>query len=138
MRRKKKLNKFYERVGISSGSFCFKRKVQKMDTKIMKIRELNDNLRQNFTGGLVLITRGVAELPIDKQLEVIKKVHNFSNFNKDNDPNGEHDFGAFDVDGIIYFWKIDYYDVDYQYLSLDPSDETITNRVLTVLLAEEY
>ncbi|MBQ7659986.1 MAG: DUF3768 domain-containing protein [Alphaproteobacteria bacterium] len=109
-----------------------------MDDKIKKIRELNDNLRQNFTGGRVLITRGVAELPIDKQLEIMEKVRNFSNFNKDNDPNGEHDFGAFDVDGITYFWKIDYYDVDYQYLSLDPSDETITNRVLTVLLAEEY
>ena len=68
----------------------------------------------------------------------MEKVRNFSNFNKDNDPNGEHDFGAFDVNGITYFWKIDYYDVDYQYLSLDPSDETITNRVLTVMLAEEY
>lgn len=110
----------------------------KMDTKIKKIRELNDNLRQNFTGGRVLITCGVAELPTDKQLEIMEKVRNFSNFNKDNDPNGEHDFGAFDVDGITYFWKIDYYDVEYQYLSLDPSDETITNRVLTVMLAEEY
>lgn len=109
-----------------------------MDDKIKKMRELNDNLRQNFTGGRVLITRGVAELPIDKQLNIIEKVRNFSYFNKANDPNGEHDFGAFDVDGITYFWKIDYYDVDYQYLSLDPSDETITNRVLTVMLAEEY
>lgn len=109
-----------------------------MDDKIKKIRELNDNLRQNFTGGRVLITRGVAELPIDKQLEITEKVRNFSYFNKANDPNGEHDFGAFDVDGITYFWKIDYYDVEYQYLSLDPSDETITNRVLTVMLAEEY
>lgn len=109
-----------------------------MDDKIKKIRKLNDNLRHNFTGGRVLITRDVAELPIDKQLEITEKVRNFSDFNKDNDPNGEHDFGAFDIDGITYFWKIDYYDVDYQYLSLDPSDETITNRVLTILLAEEY
>lgn len=109
-----------------------------MDDKIKKIRELNDNLRQNFSGGRVLITRGVAELPIDKQLEITEKVRNFSNFNQDNDPNGEHDFGSFDLDGVIYFWKIDYYDVEYQYLSLDPADETITNRVLTILLAEEY
>lgn len=136
--RRKQDNKFYERVGSNSGSFCFKRKVKNMDDKIKKIRELNDNLRQNFTGGRVLITQGVAELPIDKQLEVIEKVRNFSNFNQDNDPNGKHDFGAFDVNSITYFWKIDYYDVDYQYQSLDPSDESITNRVLTVMLAEEY
>lgn len=109
-----------------------------MEDKIKKIRELNDNLRQNFSGGRVLITRDVAELPIDKQLEITEKVRNFSNFNQDNDPNGEHDFGSFDLDCITYFWKIDYYDVEYQYLSLDPSDETITNRVLTVMLAEEY
>ena len=71
---------------------------------ITKIRELNDNLRQNFTDGRILITRGVAELPIDKQLEVIKKIRNFSNFNKDNAPNGE----------------------------------TITNRSLTIMSADEY
>ena len=109
-----------------------------MDSKIKKIRELNDKLRQNFSGGRVLITQGIAELPNDKQLAVIEKVRNFSNFNQNNDPNGEHDFGAFDFEGTSCFWKIDYYDVDYQYLSLDPSDETITNRVLTILLAEEY
>lgn len=110
----------------------------KMDTKIKKIRELNDNLRQNFTGGRVLITRGVAELPTDKQLEIMEKVRNFSNFNKDNAPYGEHDFGAFDFNGVTYFWKIDYYDLNYEYLSIDPSDQTITNRVLTIMLADEY
>ena len=76
-----------------------------MDDKIKKIRELNDNLRQNFTGGRVLITRGVAELPIEKQLEITEKVRNFSNFNQDNDPNGEHDFGSFDFDGVTYLVK---------------------------------
>ncbi len=35
---------------------------QKMDNKIKKIRELNDNLRQNFSGGMVMLTRGVADL----------------------------------------------------------------------------
>ncbi len=33
-----------------------------MDNKIKKIRELNDNLRQNFFGGMVMLTRGVADL----------------------------------------------------------------------------
>ena len=109
-----------------------------MNTNIKKIRVLNDNLRQNFTSGRVLITRGVAELPIDKQLNIIEKVRNFNNFNKDNAPYDEHDFGAFDFEGTSYFWKIDYCDVDYQYLSLDPSDETITNRSLTIMSADEY
>lgn len=35
-----------------------------MDNKIKKIRELNDNLRQNFSGGKVMVTRGVADLPL--------------------------------------------------------------------------
>lgn len=109
-----------------------------MDTKIKKIRELNDNLRQNFTGGRVLITRGVAELPTDKQLEIMQKVQSFNNFDASNDPYGEHDFGAFDLEGVTYFWKIDYYDLNYEYLSVDPSDTTITNRVLTIMLADEY
>lgn len=33
-----------------------------MNNKIKKIRELNDNLRQNFSGGKVMVTRGVADL----------------------------------------------------------------------------
>ena len=109
-----------------------------MEAKIKKIRELNDNLRQTFTGGRVLITRGVAELPTDKQLEIMERVKNFNQFTKDNDPNGEHDFGAFDINGMTYFWKIDYYDLDYLYLSLDPSESSITNRVLTIMRADEY
>ena len=109
-----------------------------MEAKIKKICELNDNLRQTFTGGRVLITRGVAELPTDKQLEIMERVKNFNQFTKDNDPNGEHDFGAFDINGMTYFWKIDYYDLDYLYLSLDPSESSITNRVLTIMRADEY
>ena len=34
-----------------------------MNNKIKKIRELNDNLRQNFSGGKVMVTRGIADLP---------------------------------------------------------------------------
>jgi len=59
-------------------------------------------LQRNFSGGRVLITRGVAGLPIDKQLNVIEKVRNFNNFNKDNDPNDEHDFGAFGGDDVRF------------------------------------
>ena len=109
-----------------------------MDNKIKKIRELNDNLRQNFSGGRVMLTRGVADLPLATRLKIMQKVQSFNNFNPSNDPYSEHDFGAFDLEGVTYFWKIDYYDLNYEYLSIDPSDTTITNRVLTIMLADEY
>ena len=59
--------------------------------------------------------------------------------NKDfNDDAGEHDFGSFEFCGETIFWKIEYYDLDFQMHSLDPSDPNITARVLTILLGHEY
>ena len=109
-----------------------------MDNKIKKIRELNDNLRQNFSGGRVILTKGVAGLPLATRLKIMQKVQSFNNFNASNDPYGEHDFGAFDLEGVTYFWKIDYYDHDYIYLSADAADSNLTNRVLTIMCADEY
>jgi hypothetical protein len=59
-------------------------------------------------------------------------------FTNDNDPYGEHDFGAFDVDGARLFWKIDYYDRSLSGGSPDPTDPAVTCRVLTIMLAWEY
>ena len=54
------------------------------------------------------------------------------------DPHEEHDFGAFEVDGNKIFFKIDYYDKTLTYYSPDPSDPSVTERVITIMLAEEY
>jgi hypothetical protein len=102
------------------------------------IRVLNDNFRSTYIGGQVVMTAGVSELPIDVKAKVLLQVKNFSTFNKDNDPHGEHDFGSFEIAGEKFFWKIDYYDSDCRYGSEDPSDPDKTTRVLTVMLAEEY
>jgi hypothetical protein len=74
------------------------------------IRVLNDNFRSTFIGGQVVMTAGVSELPIDVKANVLLKVKNFSAFDEDNDPHGEHDFGSFEIGGETFFWKIDYYD----------------------------
>ena len=56
----------------------------------------------------------------------------------ENDPWGEHDFGALDHQGDRYFWKIDYYALVSETLSQDPSNPALTRRVLTIMLADEY
>ncbi|MBV1711589.1 MAG: DUF3768 domain-containing protein [Desulfomicrobium sp.] len=108
-------------------------------TDIDKIAKANDLLRQTFLTGKVVMTAGVHSLPDDTREEIITKVRGFGAFTEDNDPYGEHDFGAFDQDGVgKVFWKIDYYDPTLTKGSEDPADPKQTRRVLTILLAEEY
>jgi hypothetical protein len=103
-----------------------------------KIRALNDAFRTTMTGGRVMMTAGVDALPSDVQAMVIRRVATFSDFNADNDPRGEHDFGSFSLAGQKFFFKIDYFDATMEFGSEDPADPTKTMRVLTIMLAEEY
>ena len=102
------------------------------------IKTLNDNFRKTFIGGRVMLTSGIRAKTQDEIAEILEKVRSFDNFTTANDPYGEHDFGSFDYKGQKIFWKIDYYDLNYEYMSENPSDPTITNRVLTIMLADEY
>ena len=43
---------------------------------------------------------------------VVELVRAFDDFSEDNDPYGEHDFGAFEYQGQTINWKIDYYALD--------------------------
>jgi hypothetical protein len=98
-----------------------------------RIRDLNDAFRRTFSGGNVVMTAGVNELPDMVKAEALKRAATFDDFNEDNDPHGEHDFGSFELCGRRFFWKIDYYDPDLKYGSEDPSDPAQTTRVLTVM-----
>ena len=106
--------------------------------KSNRIRVLNDNFRSTFIGGQVVMTPSVAELPLDQKARVLLAVQGFADFDAGDDPYGEHDFGSFDHDGRTISWKIDLYDRDYKWYSPAPTDPAKTNRVLTILLAEEY
>ena len=113
------------------------------NTRRDRIRELNDNARRLLTDGRVYLTRGVAALPIEDQAIIFSRVCSFDDFTPENDPYGEHDFGAFDHNGTRIFWKIDYYDRESfgtgrDTGSEDPSDPAQTVRVLTIMLASEY
>ena len=100
------------------------------------IAALNDQARQTFMECRVVITQGVQGLKDVPDL--LDQVRRYDAFTPDNDPYGEHDFGAIRYQGQTIFWKIDYYDLDLRMHSPDPSDETVTARVLTIMLAEEY
>nr|WP_306263969.1 DUF3768 domain-containing protein [Pararhizobium sp. IMCC3301] len=108
------------------------------------IRDLNDRFRQGDSTipGRVMITIGVQNLIAEHDgcslEQVIEQVQQFDTFAADNDPQAEHDFGAFDFLGAKHFWKIDYYAPDLQHGSEDPADISKTTRVLTLMLAEEY
>lgn len=109
-----------------------------LDQQLARIRALNDRLRVQGRGGVILMTDGIAALGQDAVEKVFDAVRRFNRFDEGNDPHGEHDFGGLEVDGRSVFWKIDYYDRSRQAGSPDPADEKVTVRVLTVMLAEEY
>ena len=102
------------------------------------IRALNDQLRQRRLGGLLTMTAGVNALDFTFKAKALAALAEFDSFDADNDPHGEHDFGALSVDGYELLWKIDYYDATLTYGSEDPADESACTRVLTIMLAEEY
>lgn len=86
----------------------------------------------------MLITRGVQDMGDDFIFRVVDAMRGFDDFSEDNDPYGEHDFGAIDIDGHRVFWKIDYYNQTLDGGSNDPSDPAVTKRVLTIMMAHEY
>ncbi|WP_454762268.1 DUF3768 domain-containing protein [Caulobacter segnis] len=85
-----------------------------------------------------VITVGFRALAISQQEAAFAAVTNFADFPAGDDPYGERDFGAFDVEGVRLIWKIDYYDLDLCMASPDQADPAVTERVLTLMLSEEY
>jgi hypothetical protein len=109
-----------------------------MDSKTARIRALNDELRRNFAGGIAVMTPGIAALGAEAVARIVKTIAVFDDFCHANDPHEEHDFGTFDADGHRVFFKIEYYDESLTYHSPDPADPSVTERVITILLAKEY
>lgn len=119
------------------------------------IRRLNDAARQRpGAASIANVTMGFNSLPDADRFAALAAIAAFAKFDGDNDPYGEHDFGAVyrlpdgtwtqerpdntDTIGQTVFWKIDYYDPSLTYGSEAPWDTQQTKRVLTIMLASEY
>jgi hypothetical protein len=109
-----------------------------MDAKTEHIRNLNDGLRRTLTGGTAVMTPGIAALGREAVERIVKTIAVFDDFCHANDPHQEHDFGSFEAEGHVIYFKIDYYDQSLTYHSPDPSDPAVTRRVITIMLADEY
>jgi uncharacterized protein DUF3768 len=109
-----------------------------MTNQAQRIRALNDDLRKHLIGGEAVITLGVAALGQEAVERIVQAVADFDDFCHANDPYGEHDFGSFEVEGETIFFKIDYYDRSLTHHSPDPADPAVTERVITIMLADEY
>jgi hypothetical protein len=109
-----------------------------MTTTTETIRALNDKLRHDFSEGRAVMTTGVAALGAEAVARIVKTIAVYDDFCHANDPHQEHDFGSFEADGHTIFFKIDYYDKALECHSPDPADPSVTERVITIMLAEEY
>jgi hypothetical protein len=99
---------------------------------------MNDAFRTTLDGGTVLVTRGITDCGLNFHREVIAQVRGYAGFDARDDPWGEHDFGVLAVHSKKVFFKIDYFDRDLAFVSPDATDPSVTSRVLTIMLAEEY
>jgi len=97
------------------------------ESSTARIRELNDAFRKTFAGGKMVMSASA-----------LIKVAEFTDFTRENDPHGEHDFLSFEHCNRTFFWKCDYYDKEMKAGSEDPADPDKTTRVGTLMLAEDY
>jgi len=106
-----------------------------LPARVTTLRLLNDAFRRTLTGGQIVVTPGVQALAPGELRRLIGLVRRFDLFEEDNDSLQHHDFGAVDLDGERYFFKIDLYeDPDVK----DDDGKPAVTRVLTIMLVEEY
>jgi tRNA G18 (ribose-2'-O)-methylase SpoU len=111
-----------------------------MDQVRERIRTLNDELRRNLINGHAVITAGIAALGPEAVARIIKTIAVYDDFCRASDSYEEHDFGAFEADGQVILFKIDYYDKALVYHELRRSkiarNEFLTRprRPITVVL----
>lgn len=102
------------------------------DAKVVRIGQLNDLFRK--TGAGVMLTRGVQA--VHNLPGLMRAIRQFNDFDESNNPYGERDFGRIEWFGDKVFWKIDYYNRDFDAWE-DPLSPKC-QRVLTVMLSSEY
>lgn len=116
-----------------------------------RIATANDAFRRNMfvkielgktetqrPNGIITVSAGVHHLPPDDKARVLVAVKNFNDFNADNNPYGEREFGSIELAGIPpVFWRIAYYEDETMQFGAE-APEVQCFRLLSIYLAEEH
>lgn len=108
------------------------------DEKVARIRALNDKLRKTGKGGEVVAVGAFAQADELEKIVAGTLLQAYDKFDAGDDPHQEHDFGTFKALTKEFIWKIDYYDLNLDGHSADPSNPDVTKRVLSIFYAEDY
>jgi hypothetical protein len=103
-----------------------------------QIRMLNDDLRKHLLGCGAVITTGIAALGSDAVARLVQTIAVFDDFCHASDSREEHDFGCFKFDDVDVIFKIDYYDKSLNVRSSNYADPAATERVISIMRADEY
>ena len=103
-----------------------------------RVCALNDELRRHLLGGGAVMTPGIAALGREAVSRLVQTISTFDDFCAANDPHGEHDAAIFEFEGNQVMFKIDYYDKTFNFASPDPANASVTERIITIMLANEY
>lgn len=111
---------------------------QNVDQWKARVRDLNDQFRQDRKGGYYRLTESMVALGYEKCTQVLQAIADYDGFTPDNDPPGLHDFGCVTVAGEPYFWNIDYLDKSEMNDSADPADASVTVRILEIMSSSDF
>ena len=113
------------------------RKQPCLRTRIASARSTT-SFASTFSAAEHVITPGIAALGVEAVERLVKTIAVFNDFCTANDPYEEHDFGCFKFDDVDVMFKIDYFDKNLEFHSSDAADPSVTERVITILRADEY
>jgi len=115
------------------------------DASLEQIARLNDRTRLGLDRtARVVITRNclgrLAEAEVAPEEPIVLQARLMAAFRHCtfSEDSPERDFAAIDFLGRKVWMKIDYYDAAMEFGSDDPADASVTTRVMTILLPEDY
>ena len=103
-----------------------------------KIVALNDAFRRQFGPDDVILSRGVAALcPEADRGDLFTEIKHAIATQLD-DAFGERSCGFVSYRDIPIAWRIEYYNLAGDDDSADPADETVTRRMMTLIIADTF